>query len=192
MPIKKRSTFPKESTQADFSHRDDPSMGRSPELQGQRYDVWQFIQDNPYCTRDMVSRGLSLKASTATARVKELIDLGYVVEPPGARKETAAGVMARCLILSDRKAGGVVNDRVRIEVHLTIDCNGVYGASARVINGDPQSGATTPIATRTMTLTAPPSEAYAASLDTATVSPVSRLQMQREADQIIDVDYKIL
>lgn len=191
MAIKKRTTIPDPSVQTDFS-RDDIHAGRSPELQGQRYEVWQFIQNNPHCTREDVSRGLGLKASTATARIKELIDLGYVVEPPGLRKINRSGVRAKVLMLSDRKAGGRVNDRVRIEVRLTIDCNGVYGASAHVINGLPQTGAVTTILRKPLTLTAPPTEAYAASLDDADIAPISKLELQINAEQIIDADYKIV
>lgn len=192
MPIKKRSTIPDPSLRADFSRRDNERDGRSPELQGQRYDVWQFIRDNGGCTRDDVARGLSMKSSTATARVKELIDLGYVVEPPGMRKRTRSDVMARCLVLSDRKPGGRVNERVRVEVTLTIDCNGVYGASARVVGGLMQSGKPSPILRKLITLIAPPIDSYEAYINPDTVAPVSRLQLQGEADQIIDADYEIL
>lgn len=192
MPIKKRKTIPDPSIQADFSRRDSDRDGRSPELQGQRYDVWQFIRDNSGCTRDDVARGLSLKSSTATARVKELIDLGYVIEPPGMRKLTRSGVKARCLVLSDRKAGGRVNERVRVEVTLTIDCNGVYGASARVVGGITQAAHPYPIMRKLITLIAPPLASYEASIDTATVAPISRMQLQCEASQIIDADYEIV
>jgi hypothetical protein len=192
MSIKKRTSIPPQSVQTDFSRKDDEANGRSPELQGQRYDVWQFIRDNPMCIRDDVSKALGLKASTATARVKELIDLGYVVEPPGATKVGRSGVKGRCLVLSARKAGGVVNDRVRVMVTLTIDCNGVYGASAYVIGGLHQTGAATPILSKPLTLTAPPAASYAASLDPSDVAPVSRLDTQQHASQIIDADYEIL
>ena len=192
MAIKKRKTLPESSLQADFSHKDEESAGRSPELQGQRYDVWQFIRDNPLCIREDVARGLSMKSSTATARVKELIDLGYLIEPPGMTKLSRSGVMSRCITLSDRKAGGRINDRVRIEVTLTIDHKGVYGATARVLDGLSQAGTPTPILRKLLTLTAPPIESYEASVDTSTVATVSRLQLQAEAGQIIDADYEIL
>ena len=191
MAIKKRTNLPDPSIQADFS-LDDDRAGRSPELQGQRYEVWQFIQNNPHCTREDVAKGLGLKSSTATARIKELIDLHYVVEPPGLRKTNRSGVRAKVLMLSDRKAGGRINDRVRVEVRLTVDCNGVYGAVAHVINGLPQTGAVTTILRKPMTLTAPPTEAYAASLDAAEITTVSRLELQVDADQIIDADYEIV
>lgn len=192
MSIKKRLSLPPASVQTDFSRKDDDFDGRSPELQGQRYDVWQFIRDNPMCNRDDVSKALGLKASTATARVKELIDLGYVVEPPGATKRGRSGVAGRCLVLSDRKASGVINDKVRVEVVLTIDCNGVYGATARVVGGLRQTGVARPILTKQMTLTAPPTASYAASIDPSDVAPVSRLDSQQHANQIIDADYEIL
>ena len=192
MAIRKRASLPPVSQQADFSRKDSDDNGRSPELQGQRYDVWQFIRDNPMCIRDDVSKALGLKASTATARVKELIDLGYVTEPPGATKVGRSGVRGRCLVLTDRRAGGVVNDRVRIVVTLTIDCKGVYGATAKVADGLPQSGPVTAIAHRTLTVIAPPTASYEASIDQADVARVSRLELQIAADQIIEADYKIL
>ena len=190
MAIKLRSTV-STTSQTDFS-RDDYSDARSPELQGLRYSVWQFVRDNPRVTRDDISRGLGMKSSTITARVKELIDLGYLIEPPGITKLNSSGVRARVLMLSDRKACGKVNDKVRVEVTLTVDCNGVYGVTARVVNGLKQSGRATPIATKQMTLTAPPTASYDAFLDTSTVAPVSRLNLQQHADQIIDADYKIV
>lgn len=190
MPIQKRSILPL-AIESDKQH-DDPRDGRSPDLQGQRYDVWHFIKMNPRCTRDDVTRGLALKSSTATARIKELIDLGYVVEPPGLRKENRSGVKAKVLQLSDRRAGGKPAQKVRVEVTLTIDSNGVYGATARVIGGLRQSGRATPITTRSLTLQAPPTASYGSVLDDSDLAPVSVLETQLNADQIIDAEYKII
>lgn len=187
MAIKRRKTLPEPTNTAEAEPDSEEAM-RSPELQGQRYEVWQFIGNNSYCTREDVSRGLGLKSSTATARIKELIDLGYVVEPPGMRKENRSGVKAKCLVLSDRKAGGTINDRVRVEVTLTIDCNGVYGASARVVNGLPQSGNPTPIKRQIITVIAP-STGFSGSTGPEPLAPVSKLDLQLNADQIIDADY---
>jgi hypothetical protein len=77
-------------------------------------------------------------------------------------------------------------------VTLTIDCNGVYGATAYVIGGASQTGAATPILAKPVTLTAPPTASYEASLDPADIAPVSRLDSQQHAGQIIDADYEIL
>lgn len=191
MPIQKRKNIPDPTSTASFLE-DEPDDARSPELQGQRLDVWQFINWNYHCTRDEVAKGLGLKSSTATARIKELIDLGYVVEPPGVKKLNSSGVMARVLQLSARKPGGAANDRVRVEVTLTIDCNGVYGATARVVNGLPQTGRATPILTKPMTLIAPPTASYAGEISTDTVAPVSRLSSQLNADEIIEAEYTIV
>jgi len=191
MAIKKRKHIPDPTLVADPTP-DDEHAGRSPELQGQRYSVWQFIQMNPRCTREDVSRGLGLKSSTATARIKELIDLGYVVEPPGLRKENRTGVKVKCLVLTDRKAGGTVNDRVRVEVSLTIDCNGVFGAVARVVDGMPQTGIPSAILRKQITLIAPPPAAYTMPDADVALHTVSRLETQLNADQIIDADFEIL
>lgn len=134
-----------------------------------------------------------MKSSTATARVKELIDLGYLVEPPGLRKENRSGVKSRVLQVSARKPGTKHRaDKVRIEVKLTIDCNGVYGAVARVIGGRKQAAGVHPIATRVLTLTAPPTASYGSILDTSDIAPVSTIETQLNADQIIDAEYKII
>lgn len=55
-----------------------------------------------------------------------------------------------------------------------------------------QSGKPSPILRKLITLIAPPIDSYEAYINPDTVAPVSRLQLQGEADQIIDADYEIL
>ena len=191
MPIKGRKNIPDPTTQAEYKE-EKSSDARSAHLQGLRLDVWQFINDNPGCTRDDVSRALSLKSSTATARIKELIDEGFVIEP-GGRKLNKSGVRAKVLTLNpDRKAGGKPLDRVRVEVTLTIDCNGVYGAQAKVIGGKPQAKDHIPILGKRLTLTAPHPDTYKSAFIEGDVVEVSRAETVWRRDDIIEADYQII
>lgn len=193
MPIKRRSILPEPEQVVASEHEDDPSDGRSDDLQGIRLDVYTFIRQNPLCTRDDIARGIDMKSSTVTARVKELIDLGYVYEPLGVRKENrSSGVRVRCLRVTDRLMSGQPNDKVVVEVSLTIDCNGNYGATARVVGGLKQSGKPTTLRTRTMKFVAPPNPRKAAPSTNDKTSRVSRLELQTTVGQIIDADYKIV
>jgi hypothetical protein len=154
--------------------------------------VYQFVSANPNCTRRDVAMDLKLPNNVATARIKELIDEGYLFEPPGITKRNPSGVRARVLRASDRPAGGSPLDRVRIEVVLTIDCNGVYGAEARVIDGGHQATIRHPIKKQRITITAPHPDAYKAILDAENVSTVSRMETENYADDIIDVSYEVI
>jgi hypothetical protein len=94
-----------------------------------------FIGNNPNCTRRDVAKGLALPNNVATARIKELIDEGYIHEPLGVRKRNPSGVNAKVLLVTDQKAGAKPLDKVRVEVELAIDCNGNYYVSeAHVLN----------------------------------------------------------
>lgn len=139
MPIKKRKTIPTGEdavTTASSPDEDFKTQGRSPLLQGLRYDVYMFIGQNPNCTRADVARGLSMPNNVATARVKELIDEGFVYEPLGIRKMNPSGVNAKVLHVTDQKAGAKPLDRVRVEVELAIDYNGHYYVHhAHVVGG---------------------------------------------------------
>jgi hypothetical protein len=192
MAIKKRSTLPDPSLATEAStHEDDHKSARHPHLQGQRGFIYQFIRANSLCTREDVAKGCGLKSSTATARVKELIDEGYVIEP-GDVKLNTSNVRAKCLLASSRNAGGKALDKVRVEVRLTIDCNGVYGATAHVVGGGVQAGHATPIASKRLTLTAPHPDTYEVSTDAPTVSRVSRADTQAHADLILDADFIVI
>lgn len=181
-------------THADFSHNidEDRKKARNVTLQGQHLDVYRFVEANEPCTREDVSRGLDLKSSTATARIKELIDEGYLFEP-GERKLNRSGVRAKTLRTTSRPMGGKPLDKVRIEIALTIDCNGVYGAEARVVDGHPQNSAfTRSIKRQRVTVIAPHPDAYRGSLqasDTDTpMQRVSRMELEAGADLIIDAE----
>jgi hypothetical protein len=157
-------------------------------LQGQHLTMYQFIQDNPYCTRDDVARGTGTKSSTATARIKELIDEGLVIEPAGMRKPNKSGVKAKCLHISTRKQGGKPLDRVRIDVKLTIDANGYYHAEASVVDGMPLEGRTHVIKTQRITMTAPHPDTYRSVFEESDVATISRHEIANMGD-VIDADF---
>lgn len=192
MPINRRSTLPNPEETVASETIDDPTDGRSADLQGIRLDVYTFIRQNPLCTRDDISRGLDMKSSTATARVKELIDLGYVTEPMGVRKENRSGVRVRCLQATDRLMSGQPNDKLEIEVSLTIDCNGRYGATAKVIGGLKQTGKPVTIRRRVVKFIAPPNARNTAEALSTKVGRVTRLDLQINPGQIVDADYTIV
>lgn len=187
MPIKRRKSLPVEDATEASHHDEDRTTARHPHLTGLRQDVYYFVAENPNSTRDDVSRGTGIKSSTCTARIKELIDEGFLIEPPDIRKENRSGVKSKVLVVSDRAMGGSPLDKVRIEVILTIDCNGVYGATAHVVRGMPQSAATArTIKRQRVTLTAPHPDTYKAATGAEKVMPVSRYELQTHADDIID------
>lgn len=185
MSIKRRKSVPDPAVHVEYEP-DDAHEARHPHLQGLRQDVYYFVRHNPNCTRRDVAAGLGLPNNVATARVKELIDEGFIVEPPGIRKENPSGVRAKVLHVTDRQAGGKPLDRVRIELELTIDYNGVYGVRARVVGGLPQTG--NPITTmkKRITVTAPHPDTYMSSLRDEPVTTVSRHELQSGAGDIID------
>lgn len=159
-------------------------------LQGQHLDVYRFVEANPNSTREDIAVGIGLKSSTSTARIKELIDEGYLFEP-GGRKRNRSGIRAKTLQVSSRPQGGNLNDRVRIEVQLTIDHNGRYGATAHVVGGLPQnSGSTVAIKKHRITVTAPHPDTYKTSMRAkSTDTPmqrISRMELEAGADLIID------
>lgn len=189
MAIKKRKNVPDSSIEASV-HDDQPHIdGRNPLLSGLRQDVYQFVKANPRSTRRDVAKGLRLPNNVATARVKELIDEGLLVEPVGVTKVNPSGVRAKVLQISQRPEGGKLLDRVRIEVALTIDCNGIYGAEANVVNGKPQSANTTKILSKKITVTAPHPDTYKSFKSEEIITPVSRHELQSGANDIIDADF---
>lgn len=189
MAIKKRKSVPKDDAAQASSFDEDGTTARHPHLQGLRQDVYVFVGQNQPCTRDDVARGLGMKSSTATARVKELIDEGFLIEPIGMRKENRSGVKSKCLTISDRPAGGSPLDKVRIEIELAIDCNGHYHANAHVVGGASTiRGKRTVIKRQRVTLTAPHPNTYKAATASETVAPVSRHELQSHAGDIIDAE----
>lgn len=191
MTIKRRSILPDPDTIASTA-LDEPSDARSPDLQGQRLDVYQFVQRNNLCTREDVARGMGLKSSTATARIKELIDMGYIKEPAGMRKTNNSGVRAKCLMSTDRLMSGRVNDKIRVEVILTIDSNGRYGATAKVVGGYRQRGRVTPIVRKLVRITAPPTAAIADAVSPDKLKPMGGVTVDLMSGQIVDAEYEIV
>lgn len=189
--LRKRAGKVREKVEASEVH-DDPGDRRHPLLNGLRKDIYDYLESFPDATRAQVADGLRMRSSTATARIKELIDEGYVYET-GERKRNKSGVMSKCLRITDRPQGGKPNDKVQVEVILTIDHNGVYGATASIVGGKHQSGKTFPIKRQRITLTAPHPNAYESSTasknEISSVSTVSRMELQADAEQIIDADY---
>lgn len=172
----------------------DPAIsGRSDALTGQRYDVYLFIKMHPKCTRRVVARGLGLISSTATARIKELIDEGFVIEPPEKIISPYTGILVGTLIASTESASVPQRDQVRIEVVLTLDVNGRYGATAYVVDGLRQQLSPPPkaIVTRKITLKSP---MVIGDIDTVTANsdgavPLTKWQIAEGSEDIIDADY---
>lgn len=190
MPIQKRKALPPPTTHVhDRTAEDDAKGLRSPILQGQHLDVYHFIQTNPNCTRDDVARGIGLKSSTATARIKELIDEGYVMEPPGMRKRNRSGVRSKCLHVTEQKQGAKPLDRVRINVELHVDSMGRYHARAYVIDGWPEQQNTQRIKQTRITMTAPHPDTYRSKIVDDEVATVSKHETQTHAEDIIDADF---
>lgn len=191
MAIKKRTSKP-DTAEAGYVE-DGQSEARHPLLNGLWLDVYRFVGANPHCTRRDVARGLDLPNNVATARIKELIDEGYLLEPLGVRKTNSSGRTARVLQATDRQTGGTKLDKVKIEVALTIDCNGVFGATARVIGGKQQAEQTTVISKKKLVLTAPHPDTYASEFTKSRVAKVSRMELIGDnADLIIDADFTAL
>jgi len=75
---------------------------------------------------------------------------------------------------------------------LTIDSNGNYGATAKIVNGYPQSGKAKALRTKTCTFTLPPAQLAMDAIEAVEVGAVTRLDSQLNADQIIEGTYEIL
>ncbi len=188
MPIKRRKSRPIEEAVEASTHDEDSTTARHPYLSGIRLDVYRSIEQNPNCTRNDVAKDTNIKSSTCTARIKELIDEGFVVEPYGITKLNSTGVRSRCLHVTDRKQGSSPLDKVRLEVKLTIDCNGVYGAAVEVVGGKRQRGAITVIKRQKITVTAPHPDTYEAAVSPKKVQRVSRHELQLSFGDIIEGD----
>jgi hypothetical protein len=188
MPIKPRPREHAGQPEATTSE-DTQQAGRNPMLQGLRKDVYDFVKRNPDCTRAMVTKGTGIRSSSATARIKELIEQGFLFEP-GSRVRNSSGVMSKCLRCTSRMQGGKPLDKVRVELTLTIDCNGVYGVVARIPNGKPQQSHAVPIKHQSTTITAPHPDAYNLpdASGSVAVSRVSRIEVETYAGDIIDAE----
>lgn len=113
--------------------------GRNPVLNGLKFDVYKFIKDNPGCTRGDVAKGCALKSSTATARVKELIDDGIVYSSKDRRKKDRSGVTVQTLYVSEDALHKRPKDKVLVRVSLKVDASGNYRAEAHVVGEAPRN-----------------------------------------------------
>lgn len=186
MSIKRRKELPDDTVVTAEYAEDSEKEARHPFLAGLRLDVYRFVSRNPNVTRRDVAKGLDLPNNVATARIKELIDEGFLWEPPGMRKENPSGVRARVLCVTDRKQGGRHLDKVRVEVELTIDCYGNYGVRAHVVDGFMQADNKHTIKKQRFTITAPHPETYKSSMQDDIVTSVSRHEIQATAGDIIE------
>lgn len=108
--------------------------GRNPELTGMHHDVYMFVKDNPACTRRDVAKALGLRSSSATARVKELIDRGLLMEH-GTTVDSLTKKTVRCLYAPTDYQHKKPRDRVLVRVQLIVDEAGNYHATAHVVGG---------------------------------------------------------
>lgn len=193
MAIKKRTKIDSKAfATREEGPTDGGSQAKHPLLRGIAGDVYAFVKNNPRCTRDDISRGLSMKSSTATARVKELIDEGYIIEPYGERKLNRSGVRAKVLVATDRAKGGTPLSRILVAIELTIDCNGVYGVRASIVGGEQQRAGATVIATKKLTIVAPHPDSYSTPSEEGTVQRIGPTEiMQYAADTILDGDFEV-
>jgi len=96
--------------------------------------------------------------------------------------------------ITERKAGASPLDRVRVEVELTIDCNGNYGARASVIDAPPTAPHSAVILRKRYTLTAPHPDTYTRPSE-APSDRVSVLRMGEKRsgiEDVIDGDYQVI
>ena len=97
------------------------------------HDVYLFVKDNPACTRRDIAKALGLRSSSATARVKELIDRGLLMEN-GTVMDTVSKKRVRALFAPTDFQHKAPRDRVRVIVKLIVDEKGNYHAAAEVVD----------------------------------------------------------
>jgi hypothetical protein len=130
-------------------------LGRNPALTGQKHEIYLFIKDHPGCTREDVSRATQIKSSTCTARIKDLIDLGFVAASKGRRTRNRTGVSAETLYALDDPLHKVPRDKVLIKIRLLVDSAGRYHADAKVFGELPRQGKCFPVLEKSVTVMAP-------------------------------------
>lgn len=96
------------------------------------HDVYLFVKAHPSCTRRDVAKALGLRSSSATARVKELIDRGLLMER-GTTVDQLTKKTVNCLYAPTDFQHKSQRDRVRVTVELIVDANGNYHAQAHVV-----------------------------------------------------------
>jgi DNA-binding MarR family transcriptional regulator len=166
--------------------------GRNSVLQGVRFDVYNYVDMNPGCTRKEVAKGTGLTMSSCTARIKELIDEGYLYEPIGEKKLSSSGINVRTLIVTDRSQADKADERplrVSVTVSLTRDANGVLGAVAELADPQRQTGKATIISSKKISVVAPPSTPRSAYKQRVKVTEVRKIDLQHDSSLIIEGDY---
>ena len=129
---------------------------------------------------------LGMKTSTATARIKELLDDGLLIETPETVK-SRFGVSNRTLIVNELYLHKGPRDKVRVEVTLEVDDGGNYHASAKVIGGAKQpQGKPHGVMAKEITLTAPYPNEYLHLFSDELLEKVSPTNTLANAKLIVD------
>lgn len=113
---------------------DTDQRGRNPTLTGQHHDIYMFVKEHEGCSRREVTAGLALRSSSSTARIKELIDSGLIIEN-GTKVDRISRKSVRTLYAATDYLHKTPKDRVRINVYLIVDEEGNYHAHAKVDGG---------------------------------------------------------
>jgi hypothetical protein len=169
------------------SELDTEIRGRNPALTGQKHEIYMFIKDHPGCTRGDVSRYTKIKSSTCTARIKDLIDLGFVAASKQRRTKDKSGISVETLYALDDALHKKPRDKVLVTVKLFVDEAGRYHAAAKVLGELPVSGVLHSVMEKDVTVYAPYASEYKYKFmdDPAAEVPVS--DTLRNVDLIVDM-----
>jgi hypothetical protein len=137
------------------SETDSEIRGRNPSLNGQKHEIYMFIKEHPGCTRGDVARATKIKSSTCTARIKDLIDLGFVAASKSRRIKDRSGVSVETLYALDAHLHKKPRDKVLVTVSLQVDEAGRYHAIAKVLGELPASGRRVTVMEKEITVYAP-------------------------------------
>jgi len=137
------------------SELDSEIRGRNPSLNGQKHEIYLFIKEHPGCTRGDVARATKIKSSTCTARIRDLIDLGFVSASKSRRVKDRSGVSVETLYALKDHLHKKPKDRVLVTIKLMVDEAGRYHAAAKVLGELPVSGALHTVMEKEVTVTAP-------------------------------------
>lgn len=123
---------------------------------GMHLDVYLFVKDNPGCTRRDITTGLALRSGSSTARVKELLDRGLLIER-GTVVDPLTKKTVNTLYAPTDYQHKAPRDRVRINVYLLVDEDGCYHAYAKVDGGQAfdKKKRSTVVLTKEITIIAP-------------------------------------
>lgn len=151
------------------------------------HDVYLFVKDNPACTRRDVAKALGLRSSSATARVKELIDRGLLMER-GTTVDTLTKKTVNCLFAPTDFQHKAPRDRVRVIVKLIVDEKGNYHAAAEVVDEriTPKKVRRHTVMTKEITLIAPYPNEYRSMFIKDKVAVVTARDTMANAKLIIE------